>query len=136
MPSHLLGAAQHLFVGDRERNAAAFPNRFEYQEISHRRGNAQPVRNRLRALPGRGKLIPLLKRAHHRRAAAALYTDHTRPFASDQAHLLHLFKRLPHAHQPGAAARRIDDDIRHAPAQLLNDLIAHRLFALNPVGLL
>src|SRR5581483_1114167 len=45
-------------------------------------------------------------------------------------------KRLPHADEAGAAARRIEDDVWQAPAELLRDFQAHRLFALQAVGLL
>src|SRR3712207_7366820 len=38
-----------------------------------------------------------------------------------------LVERLPHADQPGAAARGVDHDVGERPAELLGALIPHRL---------
>ncbi len=57
-------------------------------------------------------------------------------FAADEADGLELGERLPHADQPGAAAGRIEDDVRHLPAELLGELEPHRLLALDPIRLL
>jgi hypothetical protein len=50
--------------------------------------------------------------------------------------LLHLVEGLPHADQAGAAAGAVDDHVRQGPAHLLGLLVAHRLFALDPVRFL
>ena len=57
-------------------------------------------------------------------------------FAADEADRLQLGERLPHADQAGAAAGRIEDDVRHLPAELLGKLEPHRLLAFDPVRLL
>ena len=43
---------------------------------------------------------------------------------------------LPHADQAGAAAGRVEDDVGQPPAELLGELEAHRLLALDAVRLL
>src|SRR6185503_6527485 len=49
--------------------------------------------------------------------------------------LLQLVEDLPHPDDPDAAAGRVEDRVRHLPAELLDDLEAHRLLALDAVGL-
>ena len=57
-------------------------------------------------------------------------------FDADPAELLHLLHRLVDADQPDPAAGRVEDDVGHLPAELLGDLVAHRLLALDAVRLL
>ena len=45
-------------------------------------------------------------------------------------------KRLPHADQSCAAARRVENDVGKSPAHLLGQFQPHRLLALDPIGLL
>ena len=78
----------------------------------------------------------VLERAHHRRAACGLHRHHPRPFAADEADGFEFGERLPHPDQAGAAAGRIEDHIRHLPAELFGQLQPHRLLALDPIGLL
>ena len=78
----------------------------------------------------------LLKRLHDRRAALGLDRVHPRPLRADEAHRLHLREGLPHADEAGAAAGRVEDRVGQRPVELLRDLVAHRLLALDAVGLL
>ena len=73
---------------------------------------------------------------HHRRAARRLHRDHARALGADEADLLQLVERLPHADQAGAAAGRVEDHVGHVPAELLGEFQAHRLLALDAVRLL
>ena len=77
-----------------------------------------------------------LERAHDRRAAGGLHRDQPGQRAVDPAELAQLEQRLVDADEADAAAGRVDDHVGHLPAELLDDLEAHRLLALDPVGLL
>src|SRR5439155_5532262 len=83
--------------------------------------------------------LALLKGAHDRRTALGLHDDHSGSLPSDPAQRFELVERLVHAHDAGAAAGRIDDDIRQAslaPTALLRQFDTHRLLAFLAVGLL
>src|SRR5262249_30652573 len=54
---------------------------------------------------------------------------------ADPAELLELVEDLPHADDADAAAGGIDDRVGNLPAELLDDLDAHRLLALDAIGL-
>ena len=56
--------------------------------------------------------------------------------AADPAELLQLEHRLVDPDDADAAAGGVEDDVGHLPAELLGDLVAHRLLALDPVRLL
>ena len=86
-------------------------------------------------LPARRVLDALLPSLDHRRTARGLDDDHARPHRADPAERLELVKRLPHADDAGAAPGRIEDHIGHFPAELLGEFDAHRLLALDAVGL-
>ena len=79
---------------------------------------------------------PRLERSNDRRAARGLDRIHARPLWADQARRLQLVERLPHADQPGTAAGRVEDGVRHLPAELLDQLEPHHFLALEPVRLL
>ena len=79
---------------------------------------------------------PGLERRDDRRAPGRLDADEPRQVALDPAELARLGERLVDADQPDAAAGRVDDHVRHPPAELLGDLEAHRLLALDAVRLL
>ena len=51
-------------------------------------------------------------------------------------HLGQLGESLPHADEPCATARRVEDHVGEGPAELLGELEAHGLLALDPVRLL
>src|SRR5690606_41545100 len=53
-----------------------------------------------------------------------------------EAEYLHYDHVLLIAYQAGTAAGRIEDRIRHLPAELLGEFQPHRLLALDAVGLL
>src|SRR5262249_61874664 len=86
--------------------------------------------------PARGMLVPGSKTPPHRPTAASLHRHHARALLADEADGFELGKCLPHADQAGAAAGRIEDDIGHLPAELLDKLESHRLLALDAIRLL
>src|SRR5207248_4145758 len=57
------------------------------------------------------------------------------PFRTDPADRFEFGEGFPHPDDPGAAAGRVEDDVRQFPTQLLGQLDAHRLLALDAVGL-
>src|SRR6185437_2446028 len=69
-------------------------------------------------------------------ATGGLDGDHLWTLGPDPAQLLHFIKCLPHSNKPDTSSCRIDDGIRHFPSKLFDDLIAHRLLAFEPIGLL
>ena len=123
-------------VGDRDGEAAALAHRAQDQEIADRLRHADAGRDRVRVLPARGMLDAVLVGAHHGRAAGRLHRDHARALLADEADRLELGERLPHADQSGAAAGRIEDHVRHLPAELFGEFEPHRLLAFDAVGLL
>ena len=82
----------------------------------------------------RGRFI-FVKGFNDRRAATRLNRYHARPRAADPAQFFHLVKSFPHADESRAAAGGVDDDIRQMPIELFGDLVAHGLFAFEPIGL-
>ena len=54
----------------------------------------------------------------------------------DPAEGLHLFERLPHADEAYAAAGGVEDGVGVAPAELLDQFVAHGFFAFDAEGLL
>src|SRR5262249_28030751 len=56
--------------------------------------------------------------------------------ASNQTHAFHLVERLPHTDQTRAASGWIKNHVRQFPCKLLSELIAHGLFAFDPIRLL
>ena len=71
-----------------------------------------------------------------RRAALGLDRDEARLAGLDPAHRGQLLVGLPDADEPGAAPGGIDEHIGRVPAELLGQLEADGLLALEPVGLL
>src|SRR5439155_1174348 len=65
-------------------------------------------------------------------------SDLTQPRAlrPDPAARLELVERLPDPDQSDAAAAGVEQHVGHLPAELFGDLEAHRLLALDPIGLL
>src|SRR5213076_817534 len=61
--------------------------------------------------------------------------DETHGMRLDPAKHKQLFKCLPDTDDAHATARRINDRVGQAPAELLGDLVAHGLFALDTVWL-
>ena len=59
-----------------------------------------------------------------------------RPAAIDPTQLLHLPEGFPHADHAGAASRGVENHFREAPAELLEELVAHRFLTLDTIGLL
>ena len=90
----------------------------------------------MRVLPGRRLFRARQEGADDRCAAGGLHRDHPGPRRPDEPDGLQLGEGLPHADQASAAARRIEDDVGQGPAELLRELDAHRLLALDPVRLL
>ena len=85
---------------------------------------------------GAARSARLLEGPDDRGAAGRLHRHHARAGGADPAQRLELGQRLPYADQAGAAAGGIEDRVGHAPPQLLRQLDAHRLLALDAVGLL
>ncbi len=86
--------------------------------------------------PRLGRRRAGLERADHRRAAGRLGGHEPGRRPGQPAQLAQLGEGLGDADQPDPAAGRVDDHLRRAPAELLGDLQAHRLLALDPVRLL
>src|SRR3546814_17157324 len=80
-------------------------------------------------------LLAVVESPDDRRATFGLDGNHARPFGPDEAERLQLFNGFPHADKAGAPAGGIEDDVGHLPAKLLGQLQAHRLLALDPLGL-
>ena len=54
---------------------------------------------------------------------------------TDPAQGFHFVEGLPHAEQADSAAGGIDDALRHTPAELFGDFVAHGFLAFDAVGL-
>ena len=76
-----------------------------------------------------------LERRDDRGAAAGLDRHQPRQRAAHPAQLDQLIQCLVDADHADAAAGGVNDDVRHGPAKLLDDLQAHRLLALEPIRL-
>ena len=87
-------------------------------------------------LPARRVLGAIFERAHHWRAARRLHRDHARALAADESDGFEFGESLPHANQTCAAAGRIEDHVRHVPAELLGKLKPHRFLAFDAIRLL
>src|SRR5206468_3613402 len=121
-------------LDDREAAAVAYCG--EDQEIADRPRHADAGGARMGILPALGMHGALAPGPHDRRAAFGLDRDHARPLRTDQAERLQLGEAFPHADQPRAPARRVEDQVGKRPAELPSKLEAHRLLALDPIGLL
>ena len=87
--------------------------------------------------PRLARRSPGVEGPHDRGAAGRLHRDQPRQRpVRDPAQLAQLQQRLVDADQADPAAGRVDDDVGQPPAELLDDLQAHRLLALEPVRLL
>src|SRR5262249_31567777 len=123
-------------VPDRNGEAATFTHGAQDEKVSDRLRHADARRDGVRVLPARRVLLAGFEGAHDGSAARRLYRDHARALFPEKADRLELRERLPHADQAGAAAGRIKHDVRQLPAELLGELEAHGLLALDPVRLL
>src|SRR5262249_40684682 len=119
-----------------DRIAFALAYRAQDEKIADRLWHVDAGGDRHRVVPSCGVLDALLERAHHRRAAGRLHRHHAGPFAPDKTDRLQLSDGLPHADPYSTAAGRIQDHVRHLPAELLGKLEPHRLLALDAIGLL
>ena len=136
MVLEFLGATQKLTVADSHGGATALVDGAQDQEIAERRGDAQAGGGRFGFLPACRDFGAGLPGAYHGRAARRLDHVHSRPPAPfHPAQGFHLLERLPHTDQAGPAARRIDDRIRKARTQLLEELVAHRFFSFDAIRL-
>src|SRR5260221_62107 len=119
------------------RAAATLVQRAQNESIAERARNAQPTRVRLRILPRRGAVRMRLECANHGCATAGLRHDHAREsdIRRQPSAVAHLGEDLPHSDEPCAAAGGIDDVRRQHPSELLGDLDAHRLLALDTIRL-
>jgi hypothetical protein len=91
--------------------------------------------------PGRGLRPRLdsvragLDRSYQGRTAVSLDRIQPRPSGADPPESLQFVKTLGQADQAGAPAGGIDDDFGQVPVELLGQLEAHRLLALDAIGL-
>jgi hypothetical protein len=86
-------------------------------------------------LPRGGGVGPRIEGAHDRRTAARLHGDQAGQWTFEPAELGELLPGLPHADESRAAARGIEHHLRQPPSELHRKLEAHRLLALDAVGL-
>src|SRR5437868_1635956 len=125
----------YRLVIDGGRETAAVAHRAQDQKIADRLRHPDAGGEGVRVLPARRVLLARFPGLYHRRAARSLHDNHARPLLADPAQRLQFGESLPHADNAGAAAGRIKDDVGHFPAELLGQLDAHRLLALDTVGL-
>ena len=127
----------HLAVLDGDGEAIALAQHAQDQEIADGAGHAQAGHVRVAVLPRRGGLTcPARRRARSARRSRDCTATMRGRFVPIQPMRFHLREGLPHADEAGAAAGRIEDHVGQLPAELLGELQAHRLLALDAVGLL
>src|SRR5881628_1209514 len=114
---------------------AALPQRAEHQAISEWGGDPQPHGDRPWVGPRGASVGPGLEGPDDRRAPRGLDAVQARRFAFEPAGARQFGERLPHADQSGAAPRGVHDRIGQTPAELLRELEAQGLLALDAVGL-
>ena len=132
----ILDGLEDRRVAHRQCGTARFTNRAQDQEVADGFGHADARCHCGGIFPTLSMFLARLIGADDGRTAACLYRIHARALGADPAQPLHLVERLPHADQAGAAASRIEDRIGQFPAQLSGQFQAHRLLALDPIGLL
>src|SRR5260221_7724975 len=91
--------------------------------------------HRLGVLPRLGLLRPAFEGADHRCTPGRLHCVEARQGVADPTGVPKLVEGLPHPDEPGAAAGWINDRGREMPVELLRQLEAHGLLALDPVRL-
>ena len=119
-----------------DRETSAFPDGPQYHKVADGLRYANSRGDRVRILPTRRVLLAGLERFHHWRTACGLHSNHPRALFPDEADSLELSECLPHTDQTCATAGRIENRVRHLPSELFDEFETHRLFALDPVGLL
>ena len=127
---------EDLLVGDGDGGAARLAHGAQHQEVAERLRHVDPEGDRVGALDQGALLEAGVEGVHDRAAARRLHRDQPRQPLPDPAQLAHLQHRLVDADQADAATGRVEDHVGHPPAELLRDLVAHRLLALDAVGLL
>src|ERR1051326_226604 len=128
---HLFQTRFDVFVAHRQRVTPTLAHRGEDEKVADGGRHADARRDGVRVLPARGVALARIEGAHDGSAALRLHRHPARALGSDEADGLEFGESLPHADEAGAAAGGIEDDVRHLPAQLLDQLEAHRLLALN-----
>mmetsp|Transcript_10049 Transcript_10049/g.40585 ORF Transcript_10049/g.40585 Transcript_10049/m.40585 type:complete len:500 (+) Transcript_10049:1467-2966(+) len=127
-------------VGDRDGPPAGLAHRAEDEEIADGGGHADTHRAAGEGVvDARGEFLAGVVGVDHRGAPGGLDGDHLGQLGIglDQAELLELAERLPHADEPGSAAGGVHDDVGEVvPAKLLHELEAHGLLTLDPVRFL
>src|SRR5207249_8917411 len=78
----------------------------------------------------------LLEGLHHGGAAVGLHREDPRERAREPAHRAELLVALRDPEEPGAAARRIEEDVGHPPVEVGGELETDRLLTLEAVRLL
>src|SRR5712692_2284845 len=109
----------------------------DLEHLAPREGPGHPQSRGVgnRVLPERRVLGLLVPGLHDGCASLGLDGDEARLGGLDPAHGGELFIRLPDADEPGAAAGWIEEQVGRLPAELLGQLEAHRLLALESVRL-
>src|SRR5690606_32003043 len=123
-------------VGDGDGGAAGLSDRAEDEEVAYGARDAESGGVSVRVGPRLRRVLAGLPRPDDRRASGRLDGDHPGALGPDPAEALHLVERLPRAAEAGAAAGRVEDDVGQPPAELLEELVPHRLLPLDAVGLL
>src|SRR5215216_474482 len=119
----------------RDRGAARLPQRLEDEEVAHGGWDPDACGAGLGVLERPCEALAGLEGADDGGAAFGLRGDHAWPLGAYETHSFELREGLPHADEAGATSGRVDDDIGETPAELLGQLEAHRLLALDAVGL-
>src|SRR5262249_42763175 len=123
-------------VRHRDREAAALAHRSQDEKVADRLRHADARRNGMGVVPARRMLLAGVVGAHYGSAASRLHRHHARALGAEEADRFEFGERLPNADEAGAAAGRIEDHVRHLPAELLGELEAHGLLALDSIRLL
>src|SRR5580704_9400574 len=108
----------------------------EDEEVTKGVRHRDPERHRLGVRPWLARRGAGLERLYDRRAAGRLDRDQPRQVTGHPAELEQLAQGLVDADDAHAPAGGVHDHAGHPPAELLGDLQAHRLLALDPVRLL
>src|SRR5438045_7455225 len=107
----------------------------KHQPTAQRSRDPEAAGHRLGVLPRLGLLRPAFEGADHRCAPGRLHRVEAWQGVADPTGVPKLVEGLPHPDEPRATASWINDRGREMPVELLRQLEAHGLLALDPVRL-